>query len=515
MRKRLRVRPTGDLGDLVSGVSVAFLLIPQSLAYAVLAGMPPERGLYVAALAPIAAAFFASSPLLGTGPTAITSLLTFGALAPLAPPGGREFVALAALLALMVGAARVAMGLARLGFLSYLVSRPVLAGFTAGAALVIAASQVPTVLDVRGRHDSPFLGALEVLRHPESWRGEALALAAFSAVVVVGGRRVGRLFPGVVVAVAAATVWSAVTSYGGTVIGSNAGGFPPLSVDLPWSDLPRLLIPALVIAVIGFSEPAAVARHYATLGRTRWDPNRELISQGVANLAAGLGGGFPAGGSFSRSALAQKAGGRTRLTGGVTGAVVLVLLPFMGVLSRLPTAVLGAIIIVAVRGLIDLRPFLEFRRYTRLQFKIAVTTLVLTVALAPHVERALVAGIVLSVSAHLWRELRVSVRAWQDEDALYLAPKGVLFFASAPILEERLGDLLAEHPDATRLVVDLSGLGRIDVDGALGLRALLEAAAEAELKSEIRGVPPHARKIVARVLGTPMAEDDDRGVGDV
>ncbi len=512
--RRPRIRPTADLGDLIGGVSAAFVLIPQALAYAVLAGMPAERGLYVAALAPIAAAFFASSPYLGTGPTAITSLLTFGALAHLAPPGGEKFVALAALLALMVGVVRVAMGLARLGSVSYLVSRPVLTGFTTGSAIVIIASQIPTILDVPATNTNPFQSALDALRHPQAWRVEALALAVVTAAVMVGGRRLGRFFPGVLVAVVVALAWSVATDYSGGVIGNTTGGFPPFSVDLPWADLPRLVVPALVIAVIGFSEPAAIARHYATLERTRWNPSRELISQGMANLAAGLGGGFPAGGSFTRSALVRDAGAHTRLAGGITGLVVLLLLPVMGVLSRLPTAVLGATIIVAVRGLIDVRPFLEFRRYTRLQFKIAVTTLVLTVALAPHVERALVAGVFLSISAHLWRELRVSVKAWREEDALYLAPKGVLFFASAPLLEERLGDLLAEHPDVRRLVVDLSGLGRIDVDGALGLRGLLEAAAEAGLKGNIRGVPPHARRIVARVLGTPV-DDEENKVGDV
>lgn len=489
-----------DPGDLVGGVSAAFVLIPQALAYAVLAGMPAERGLHVAALAPIAAAFFASSPYLGTGPTAITSLLTLGALTALAAPRSADYVTLGALLALLVGTVRIAMGLLRLGFLSYLISQPVLTGFTSGAAVVITASQLPTVLDVRSDQTNPFLAAFNALRQPSEWRPASIVVAVLVALLIAAGGRIHRLFPGVFLAVVLAVAWSAAVGYDGEVVGEVSGGFPALSLDLPWASVPQLIAPALVIAMVGFAEPASIARYYATLERTQWDPNRELVSQGVANLAAAVGGGFPAGGSFTRSALVRQAGARTRLAGGVTGLVVLFLLPFISILEDLPTAVLGASIIMAVRSLITLRPFLEYRRYTRLQFTVAVVTFGLTIAVAPHVERAVVAGVALAIAAHLWRELRVSVRAWTDGSTLHLAPKGVLYFASAPLLEERLGMLLSENSQARRLVVHLDGLGRIDVTGALALRGLLEAAEAAGLETSVEDVPPQAGKIIQRVL---------------
>lgn len=489
-----------DPGDLVGGVSAAFVLIPQALAYAVLAGMPAERGLQVAALAPIAAAFFASSPYLGTGPTAITSLLTFGALTALAAPGGAQYVTLAALLALLVGVMRVAMGLIRLGLLSYLISQPVLTGFTNGAAIVITASQIPTVLDVRADDVNPFVAAFHALGRPDDWRLSSIVMAVLVAVMIQIGRRVHRLFPGVLVAVVVSIAWTLVVGYDGDVVGEVRGGLN-FSLDLPWRSIPDLLAPAAVIAVVGFAEPASIARYYATMERTHWNPNRELISQGMANLAAGIGGGFPAGGSFTRSALVRAAGARTRLAGGVTGLVVLILLPFLSILEHLPTTVLGASIIVAVVGLITPKIFLEYRRYTRLQFTVAMVTFALTIALAPHVERAVVAGVVLAIGAHLWRELRVSVRAWTVGDTLHLAPKGVLYFASAPLLEERLGQLLSEDPDIDRLVVHLDGLGRIDVTGALALRGLLEQAEHAGLQTAVEDVPPQAGKIIRRVLG--------------
>ncbi|HLF41282.1 MAG TPA: SulP family inorganic anion transporter, partial [Acidimicrobiia bacterium] len=237
-----------EAGDLIGGVSAAFVLIPQALAYAVLAGMPPERGLHVAAVAPVAAAFFASSPYLGTGPTAITSLLTFGALAALARPGSPDYLALAALLALLAGTARVILGLMRLGLLSYLISRPVLTGFTTGASVVITASQIPTVLDVPTDETNPFVGAFEALTRPGDWRLSALAIAVVAAVALEGGRRIHRLFPGVLLAVVVGIVWSSAAGYDGAVVGAITGGFPTFSLDLPWDSVGHLVAPALVIA---------------------------------------------------------------------------------------------------------------------------------------------------------------------------------------------------------------------------------------------------------------------------
>jgi SulP family sulfate permease len=478
-----------DVGDVVGGISAASVLVPQALAYAVLAGMPAERGLHVAALAPIAAAFFASSPYLGTGPTAITSLLTLGGLTALARPGTGEYIALGALLALLVGLIRLGLGLLRLGVLSHLISRPVLTGFTTGAAVVITASQIPTVLGTSSHRDNPFVAAFDVLRQPEDWRPASIVMAVVVCVLIAGGRKIHRLFPGVLLAVVLGLVWTA-----------TVGGFPALSLALPWASTGRLLVPALVIAVVGFAEPTAIARHYATLERTLWDPNQELVSQGLANLAAAVGGGFPAGGSFTRSALVREAGARTRLAGGITGLVVLLFLPFTSVLKDLPTAVLGATIIMAVRSLMAVRPILRYRRYTRLQFGIASITFVLTIALAPHVEQAVIVGVILAIGAHLWRELRLSVNAWSEGTTLHLAPRGVLYFASAPQLEERLGRMLSESPSADALIVHLDGLGRIDVSGAMGLRSVLEQAEEAGLRTAVRDVPPQARKIIRRVL---------------
>jgi SulP family sulfate permease len=486
--------------DIVAGLSVAFVLIPQSLAYAQLAGVPPERGLYAAALAPIAGALWGSSPYLQTGPTAGTALLVLGTLSGLAPIGGAEYAALAALLALLVGAWRVLLGVVKGGLLAYLMSQPVMLGFTAAAGLLIIGSQLPAVLGVRAGTGNPLAVAWEVLRQPGAWQVWAVAFAAAAAVVMVVARRISPLVPGVMVAVAGAITVSALAGYPGPTVGRLPAGLPVLTLDLPWSQAPALLLGSLVIAVVGFAEPSAIARRYAATDHQRWRPNREMASQGLANLAAGAGGGFPVGGSFSRTALNRLAGGRTRFSGLVTGLAALAFLPVAGALADLPTAVLGAIVIVAVAPLLAVGPLCRFWTFSRPQALVAAATFAITLALAPRIDRAVLIGIGLAVAVHLWRELHVQVPSWTEGRALHLRPRGVLFFASAPPIEEAFGDLLAAHPDTERLVLHCDGLGRIDLTGALALRAVIEEARLADVTVELVDVPPHAHRILSRVL---------------
>jgi sulfate permease, SulP family len=494
-----------QLRDVVAGISVALVLIPQSLAYAELAGMPAERGLYAAALPPLAAAFFASSPYLQTGPVAITSLLTFGALSELATPGSGEYVALAVLLALLVGLVRLAIGLARSGVVAYLMSQPVLLGFTSAAAILIVLSQMPTALGVDPGRDGVVERAAEAVAHPNAWETAAVMLSLVTLALVVGGARVHALFPGVLVAAAVGIAYSELAGYDGATVGSLGGALPPFSVDFPWDSLATLLLPGFVIALVGFAEPAAIARTFAAQERKRWDPNREFVSQGAANVAAAVSGGFPVGGSFSRSALNRLSGARTRWSGAVTGLLVLAFLPFGSALSPLPDAVLAAIVIAAVVGLIRLLPLVRLVRYSRGQFAVGAATFVLTLALSPHVERALVIGILLSIGLHLRRELSLEVTSWTEERTLHLRPRGVLWFGSARTLEDAVLELLAAHAEAGRLVVHLDGLGRIDMTGALALRALLQDAREAGVAVAVVDVRPRWRGLVARVI---EREDD-------
>lgn len=490
-------------GDLLAGLSVALVVVPQSLAYAQLAGMPAYRGLYAAALPPVAAALLACSPYLQTGPVALTSLLAFAALSALAEPGSGEYVRLGVLLALVVGAVRVAVGLLRAGVIAYLVSQPLLLGFMPAAAILIVASQLPTAAGIEPGWDGIVTGAAWALVHPESWGIAEPALAASVVGLMLAGRLVHPLFPSVPLAVAGGLLVGGATGYDGASVGPIPAALPPLSLAMPWGDVGSLVLPGIVIALVGFVEPSAIARSYAALDRVRWDANREFLGQGAANLAAAVSGGFPVGGSFSRSALARLSGARTRWSGAISGLAVLAFVPFASVLEPLPRTVLAGVVIGSVLTLIRIRPLLRLLSFSRPQFVVAAATFALTLALAPRVEQAVVIGIGLAVATHLVRELSLDVASWTDGDTLHLRPRGVLWFGTTPRLEDRLLELIALHPDVRRLVVHLDAVGRVDTTAALALRSLLRDVRAAGLEASIGEIRPRWARLVERVIEGP------------
>ena len=500
------------IGDLVAGLSVAVLVVPQAIGLATLAGLPPEQGIYAAALAPLVTAFTSSSTALQSGPTALTSLLTLGALTGLAAPFAPAYVALAGLLALEVGIIRFALGALRVGRIAYLMSQPVVAGFTAAAGIVIVCTQVPAVLGLSADATHPVGAALGALVDPGAWDATALALGASAVALVLLGRRLHPLFPGVLLAVAGGIVAVRAGFVEVPVVGDVPAGFPSPTLALPWSAAAGLLLPALTIAIVGFAEPAAIARHYASADRAAWDPDREFVSQGLANLVAGLFRAYPVGSSFSRSALNRLAGAQTRWSGVVTALLVLAFLPFADLVAALPRSVLAAIVVSAVVSLLNPAPFREYLRLARVQFAVAVTTLAATLALAPRVDEGVLIGIAIGIAAHLWREVRVPLAHRVEGDVLHVEPHGVLFFASAPSLQDEVNALVAANPGVHRLVLRLGGLGRIDLTGALVLRDLLSGMRAAGVEVEVVDVPPQAAKVVERTLAaapetTVIAED--------
>jgi SulP family sulfate permease len=484
--------------DALAGITVALVLIPQALAYAGVAGMPPIGGLYAAALPPLAAALFASSPYLQTGPVALTSLLTFGALAGRAPVGSDAYVQLGILLALVVGVVRVLIGVLRGGLIAHLMSEPMLIGFMPAGAVLIAGSQLPAALGVDPGDGDVIEEAVSALASPGDWELTAVGLAAGTLAIVLAGRRLHPLFPGVLVALLAGLALSALGDYGGAVVGDIPAGLPQVTLDLPYAELPGLIAPGAVIAVVGFAEAASISRTYAIRERRPWSADREFFSQGVANLASGLSGGYPVGGSFSRSALNHNAGALTRASGAVTGIAVLAFLPLASVLEPLPKAVLSAIVISAVLGLMRFGRILSLWRISRPQFAVAGVTFALTLILEPHVEQAVIAGVVLALGVHLVRELTLRIEVTANGDLLIIRPSGVLWFATAQDLEERLSGLLEQHPEATRLRLALDGLGRIDLTGVMALHRLLDDARAGGLEVEVTGAPPQARGLLDR-----------------
>ena len=485
------------LRDLLAGTSVALVLVPQALAYSELAGLDAVVGLIAAGLPLIVAAPLASSPYLQTGPTAMIALLTFGILSAVYPLGSPEYAAAAALLALTVGLIRVLLGLGRFGAVAYFMSQPVMQGFSSAAALLIILSQLPAAVGTSTSFPNPTLGFLDTVGHPGRWDLSAIAFTVATIVVINLALKISPLLPGVLATVVLGVFASRLVGYEGPIVGEVGDLLLQLDLVLPWQDLPHLILGALVIAIVGFAEPAAIARHYA--GRRSWDPDRELVSQGAANLVSGVLGGFPVGGSFSRSALNHAAGAVTRWSGLVTGIVVLAVLPFVGLLAALPKAVLAGVVISAVARLVSIPSLLRLWTYARLQALTAYITFALTLALAPRIDVAVVIGIGLAIAAHLYREMDLGIIVRQEGEELVLRLSGVLWFGSTHLLEETLPELFPPPAGVVRFKVDGTALGRIDLSGSLVLESLLSEAERHGLTVEVVGLRPHMKRVLDRI----------------
>lgn len=418
----IRDYPKGQLGtDVWAGLIVAVLVIPQSLAYALLAGLPPQVGLYVGIFPVIAYALLGSSRVLAVGPVAITAIMTWSVLSPIAAPGSPGYVALAAGLALLSGLMLLLCGVLRLGFLSQLLSRPVIAGFVSGSAVLIVASQLGrlTGLALPGDVGSVLAGLVTQLPRahvPTLVIGSiALLLLAFTrtrlgAVLVRAGlsaRRalaVVRLTPLAVVALGTLMVYvlDLDGSHGVAVVGSVSEGLPGFELFLPdLGMLRQLTIPAFVMALIGMVQGISVAQALAIKRRERIDANAELVGLGSANVVAAFYGGMPVGGGLTRSAVNVAAGAQSPLASIVTALTMIVIVAGLApTLARLPLAVLAAAIIVAALSMIDLRTLRESWNYDRADATAYLGTAVGVLAFG--LEVGIMAGVLFSMGVLLY-----------------------------------------------------------------------------------------------------------------
>jgi SulP family sulfate permease len=308
----------------------------------------------------------------------------------------------------------------------------------------------------------------------------------------------------VLIAIAAGIVLSRYGLYTGATVGHVPAGWPPFGIDFAWAEFRQLILPGLVIAFVGFAEPAAIARALSTQERLPWNAERELVAQGAANVAAAVCNAFPVGGSFSRTALAHTAGAKSRASGAITGLVVLACLPWADWLAGLPRAVLAGVIIAAVVKLIRAHELVSVFAVSRAQAMVGASALVLTLALAPRVDVALMVSIGLGIAVHLWRETRIIVVARHDGEArtLTVEPVGVLYFGSAQTLYDALIAELAHDRDVTRVIFDLRRLGRIDYTGAMALhRVATDAAAAGLTVTIVPGLHPQGVRLLRRVFG--------------
>ncbi|MBZ0104959.1 MAG: sulfate permease [Sulfuricella denitrificans] len=505
--------------DLLAGVTVSLVAIPQSLAYAQLAGVPAYYGLYAALLPTIVGALFGSSRQLSTGPVAMTSLLTAASVAPLAAHGSDLFYAYVVLLALISGVFQIAFGVLRMGVLLNFLSHPVLMGFINAAAIIIGLSQLPTLLGIHSPQSSHFLLDIShVITHIDTLHTFSLGLGAAAILMLVLFKRYAPRLPGVLITVVVLTTVSYLTGYGemgGAVVGDVPRGLPTFGVpSLDWHATMALLPAGFVIALISFMEAMSSSKVIALKTRHSWDENRELIGQGLAKLAAAFSHSMPVSGSFSRSALNLASNAKTGFSSVVSALfVVLTLMFFTPLLHHLPKPVLAAIIMMAVAGLVNFETIGEAWKANRDDGVASIVTFLATLAFAPNIQNGILTGILLSLALLLYRIMRPRITLlglYPDSslrDALRhsldpVHPKlgalrfdGALRFVNVSYFEDALLELLESKPEISHILVKSSGINALDASGVEMLRNLLRrlenngiSLAFSEIKKQVRDV---------------------------
>lgn len=485
----LRFKGDTFRGDLTAGVTVSLVAIPQSLAYAQLAGVPAHYGLYAALIPSVVGALFGSSRQLSTGPVAMTSLLTAASVAPLAPHGSELFYSYVILLALLSGVFQIAFGALRVGILLNFLSHPVLMGFINAAALIIGLSQLPTLLGIPARQSEHFLLDIwQVLTHIDTMHEWSLGFGVSAIILLLAFKRFVPRLPGVLVVVVLLTWISYAIGFGdmgGRVVGAIPQGIPSLSVPPLDAHAAMELMPAaFVIALISFMEAMSSAKVIAIKTRQPWDENRELIGQGLAKVAAAFSHSMPVSGSFSRSALNLASDARTSLSSVVSAVfVLLTLLFFTPLLYHLPKPVLAAIIMMAVISLINVRAVVNAWHAKRDDGVAALVTFFATLAFAPNIQNGIVTGILLSLSLLLYRMMRPRVAVLGvDGEARFrdavrhqlpaMHPKlgavrfdGALRFINVSYFEDALLQLERENPQLSHILVKANGINELDASG--------------------------------------------------
>jgi SulP family sulfate permease len=513
--------------DLVAAVIVTIMLIPQSLAYALLAGLPAQAGIYASIVPIVLYALFGTSRALAVGPVAVVSLMTAAAIGQVAEAGSIGYAAAALSLALLSGAFLLALGLFRLGFIANFLSHPVIAGFITASGILIATSQLKHILGVpAGGHTLiEMLGALGAHLSAVNW-----------PTLVIGGLATGFLFwvrkglkpllrraglkpraadllakagPVAAVAVSTLAVWLfGLEARGVSIVGAVPQGLPPLTMpDLSPDLLGSLLVPAILISIIGFVESVSVAQTLAAKKRQRIDPNQELIGLGAANLGAAFTGGYPVTGGFSRSVVNFDAGAETPAAGAFTAVgLAIAALALTPLIFFLPKAVLAATIIVAVLSLVDFSILRKSWGYSRADFAAVLATILLTLGLG--VEAGVSAGVILSLALHLYKTSRPHVaevglvpgtqhfrnilrhEVETDPTLLTLRVDQSLYFANARFLEDLIQDRMAEDCSLRHVVLMCSAVNEIDFSALESLEAInerLKAAGITLHLSEVKG----------------------------
>ena len=495
--------------DIITAIIVTMMLIPQSLAYALLAGLRPEIGLY-ASMAPLVLyAIFGTSRSLAVGPVAVGALMTAAAVGKLASQGTPEYIGAAVALAMVSGLCLIAMGFLKLGFLANFLSHPVITGFITASGIQIAASQLGPVLGLR-LHGETFLDIAISLWHSISEVHLAtLAIGAGTLIFLFWVRsglkplllRIGLskkvsdilVKIGPVIAIITTIVIVAAMGLGDkgvAIVGTVPKGMPKIALPpLDFSLWLKILVPALLISIVGYVESISVALTLAAKKRQRVDPDQELIALGAANIGSAISGGFPVTGGFSRSVVNFDAGAETPAAGAFTAVgIALATLFLTPLLFFLPNATLAATIIVAVLSLVNLSALKHAWNFSKADFAAMLITILIT--LIAGIEPGLIAGVALSIIIHLYNSSRPHIavvgqipgtthfrnvkrhKVVTDPEVLSIRVDESLFFPNARFIEDFINDSVASNPEVRYIILECPAVNTIDISALESLEAI-------------------------------------------
>ena len=516
--------------DFFVGVTITLMLIPQSMAYAELAGMPPHYGLYASFIPVILAALWGHMPQIASGPTAMTAIVTASVLMPFAEVHSEKYIVMAILLALVVGLVRLLMGFFKMATLVNFISHPVVIGFTNGGALVICLSQLSKLLGIQGPTErnigfGGFISDLFItLGNFATLNKVTMAFGIGAVVLLLCFKKFAPKLPGALIVVLLSIFLSKWIGYHEKyecpVVGEIPRGLPAfglLSWSFPgadeqsfWATFFKMIPAALMVTLIGFMEVLAISKAIALKTKQPLDLNQELIGQGTAAVGGFFCQAYPTSASFSRSALSIECKTKTGMANIFSGiGVLLVLLFFTDYLYHLPKSVLSALIIMSVINLVNFNPVSLAWKANRNDGIGAVITLLFTILFAPQIVYGIVIGGVLTFGMYMYRTVKPQVKIFglddseaDDKDEIAAAAAGEqiaimrircsLFFASMAYFEEKLLDTVAFKPKAKYIIIAANGINRIDASGEWGLRQLLETFEQNNITLVFAGLPKHS-----------------------
>ena len=508
--------------DVIAALTVWALLVPEGMAYAGIAGMPPETGLYAAMLALVGYAIFGTSKHLNVGPSSTVAALSFAVIAPLAPVGSDEFIALTITLAILTGIVLFLSGLLRLGVLADFLSKPVLGGFVVGLAITIAVGQLDKILGYEPREANDFIPEILVLLTDIGkihWA--TFVVGAVSLALLFLMHKYTPKIPAAITVVFLAIVVSSIFNFeehGIHVVGEIPAGLPDIGLPdgITLQDVFALIPGAVAIALVGFAESVAAARSYATKYGYEVDANQEMVALGVSNVCSGVSQAFVVDGSLSRSAAGDGAGSKSQMASILLAVFVFITILFLTPLFyNLPEATLGAIVIHAVWHLIDFKKLQGYYKIRHLDFYAAVTAMIGVLLLG--ILQGLLLAVFLSLIGLLVaaKTPHVAILGRSTEDnafhSLEYQPEGEIipgliifrfddqiFFANAPNFREHIRDLVADNPDTRWILVDAESVNRIDITGTDMLHDLKNELARANIELHFARVKTYVYDIMSR-----------------